>query len=429
MNRDDVFVERLGDFLERRAGTVHAGYLAETLERTSAAPQRRWWSSPERWLPMDLTMRPALFRPWPPRALAVLAVLALLIAALVVYAVGSQHRLPGPFGLARNGEIVVSVDGDLFAVDAPTGARRLLVGGPTFDFGAVFSRDGTKLLFLRGAPAGCGEADCGLILVLADADGANVRELTAGTPMLDWVDWSPDGTQIAFEGPRPTGTGNGHAIRVVAVGDGDPHTIDLGRPVHEVTWRMGAEPTLVFRGDQPTPVDPPPGLFEVRPDGTGLRELSPTPPQHMNDYEGIAVSLDGTRATYTTTEADERFHVHVLDLITGDSWLLPAPQDAAQVGAAFSADGRSVVYVRIVGGFAQLVVAPADGSATGVGVGPAVPFHGDVINNYGFSPNGNAVFANYDNDKTVRLVPVDGSPPVVLGQGELALVGIQRLAP
>ena len=53
----------------------------------------------------------------------------------------------------------------------------------------------------------------------------------------------------------------------------------------------------------------------------------------------------------------------------------------------------------------------------------------DVINNYQFSPDGTAVYANYDNDKTARSDLSDGSPAIELGQGDVALVGYQRLAP
>src|SRR4051812_12251575 len=140
MTPEDVFVKDLERFLERRAGTPHAGYLAETLEQTSEASQVHWWSSPERWLPMDLTMRSSPMLRANPRALVLLALFALLVEAIGVYAIGTQHRLPPPFGLARNGEVVVGADGDLFVVDPVSGHRRILVGGPTFDFGPVFSR-------------------------------------------------------------------------------------------------------------------------------------------------------------------------------------------------------------------------------------------------------------------------------------------------
>ncbi len=128
---------------------------------------------------MNLTARATSFAP--PRlgrAIAI-ALLVLALAALTIVAIGSrQHRVPPPFGPARNGEIVSSADGDIYLVDPVTHASSPLIAGPTFDFGPVFSRDGTKFSFLRGGPTDCGQPDCGLILVVANADGTGVRELT-----------------------------------------------------------------------------------------------------------------------------------------------------------------------------------------------------------------------------------------------------------
>ena len=79
----------------------------------------------------------------------------------------------------------------------------------------------------------------------------------------------------------------------------------------------------------------------------------------------------------------------------------------------------------------QIVIAPVDGSSTGIALGPHGPLgpDGPTINNYGFAPDGTAVFANYDAEKVARLLPVDGSPGVLIARGDLALVAYQRLAP
>jgi hypothetical protein len=78
-----------------------------------------------------------------------------------------------------------------------------------------------------------------------------------------------------------------------------------------------------------------------------------------------------------------------------------------------------------------MVVAPTDGSGPGDAVAPGVPFvqGGEAINNYTWSPDGTAILANYDADKTARLLPVDGSPAIDLIHGEMTLPGYQRLAP
>jgi Tol biopolymer transport system component len=291
----------------------------------------------------------------------------------------------------------------------------------------MFARDGTKLLFLRGA-SDCGKPDCGVILAVANADGTGIRELTPGVPLLDWVDWSPDGSQIAFLGKRPYG--DGHAINVVNADGTGLRTLDVYRPAHMVTWLPGAEPEIVFRGDQASDADPAPGIFAVHPDGSGLRELSPSRPRYSNDYGGLAVSMDGNLLAYNNIDDGGSFQVSILDQRTNVERVLPGPPGTAQYGAGFSPDATSVVYVRWwPDGRVRLVVAPVDGSSSGIELGPTIPNGGESINNYAFAPDGQAVYANYDNDKTARLLPVDGSTPSELGHGDLALVGIQRLAP
>ena len=74
---------------------------------------------------------------------------------------------------------------------------------------------------------------------------------------------------------------------------------------------------------------------------------------------------------------------------------------AAQAFAGFSPDGQHVVYHRGVGFGDRLVVAPVDGSGTGIELGPSEPHAGEGINNVAFSPDGTAVYANYDSDKTL----------------------------
>lgn len=100
---------------------------------------------------MDTTLRPRLVML--PRAsrLVLVAALILALAVFAIIAVGSrQSRLPEPFGLARNGMIVTSRDGDLYLVDRAATDSRLIVGDEqAFDFSPIFSRDGTRMVFLR----------------------------------------------------------------------------------------------------------------------------------------------------------------------------------------------------------------------------------------------------------------------------------------
>ena len=357
-------------------------------------------------------------------------VLAVVIAALVTVIVGSRRPLPPPFGLASNGELVSSANGDLFIVDPRSGTGTPLISGPTFDFGPAFSRDGTRLVFLRGAPTTCGQPDCGLILVVANADGTGLREITPGEPGLDWLDWSPDGTRIAFLS-TPSGT-TGHVLNVLNVDTATVVTLDVGRPVNQLSWLPPGGAEILFRGEHLQDSDPPPGIFEVRPDGSGLRAISTRAALDPHDFNDLTVSPDGSLVAYRAVAPDRPFAIRVLDLRSGvDRALLTAAGSAAG-GPAFSPDGRSILYLRwSADSSTQLVVAPIDGSGFGISIGPHGPLgpDGPTINNYGFAPDGKSVFANYDAEKVARLLPVDGSPGIVVAHGDLAFVSYQRLAP
>ncbi len=421
---------RIFEFLDRQAGHGSPDYLDDILSRTARSRQRPAWTSIERWLPMDVSAhRSVIGRGTPSRAIAVfIVVVALLIATLVAVAVGTRRPLPAPFGLALDGALVASHDGDLFAVDPVTHAERAIIADPHDDFGLTFSRDGTKFMFLRIDSGGC-EPNCGLILAVANADGSDVRQLSPAVDGLDWQDWSPDGRQIAFLS-RINGDG---LINVVNVDGSGLTTLDVGRPAHELSWLPPDGREIVFRGEQLHPTDPPSGIFAVRPDGTGLHEISTAPPIDKGDYQEVAVSPDGTLIATTRTVPDQGSQIHLMDLRTGADRVLPASLDAvAQQGAVFSPDGRHVVYLRWYAGATNtLVVAPTDGSGTGISIGPMRGFGNDgpYINNYVFTPDGKAVIANDDKDKVTRLLPIDGSAPSILSTGAFAFAAYQRVAP
>ena len=48
---------------------------------------------------------------------------------------------------------------------------------------------------------------------------------------------------------------------------------------------------------------------------------------------------------------------------------------------------------------------------------------------FSWSADGTAIFADYDSEQVARLVPIDGSKPIDLDHGNLALPAMQRLAP
>ena len=125
------------------------------------------------------------------RPILYLALVALLIAALAAAAllVGSQKRVPEPFGLARNGVVVFEQDGDLLIADGLDGPTRTLVGGPETDYFPVFSRQGDRLAFVR-------DVEDGIQLMSVRPDGSDAKVLGSFPGELERVTWSPDGSAL-----------------------------------------------------------------------------------------------------------------------------------------------------------------------------------------------------------------------------------------
>ena len=237
------------------------------------------------------------------------------------------------------------------------------------------------------------------------------------------------GRRDANRDPVLSRKGRAGVISVVNVDGSGTRTLDVGRSAFLVSWLPPDGREIIFRGEQLTPDDPLPGIFAVRPDGTGLRMISTKPALDKLDYQGIGVSPDGTRVTYATEIGPT---LHILDLQTGDDRELPSPPGiTAQMDAVFSPDGRSVVYQRWYGvDRTQLVVAPADGSDTGIPIGAPSPVgpDGPDLNNYYFTPDGTAVIVN-DGTEVTRRLPVDGSAGTVVSTGSMTFAAMQRLAP
>lgn len=376
---------------------------------------------------MDTTFRrPVFARPTPLRQLALLLLIGLLIAALVAFAVGSRRSTLAPFGLARNGDVVASRDGDIYAIDPATSATSVMIGGDPFDFGPTFSRDGSKFLFLRSAGPMPTSGPAMLSLMVANADGSGLQALSEPVTELSWIDWSPSGAQIAY-------IHDFGSLTVLNVDGSGSKTLDIGRPAHYATWLPPDGSEILFRGERSKTSDPVPGIFAVRPDGTGLRPISTKPPNNDFDYMGLTVAPDGSRVSFARFTSNGTPSLLMLDIRSGEETVLPRPPGTSQRGGGvFSPDGTLVAFSRIYAdGTHQLVIAPADGSSEGTALGPRTS--GDAEGStYIFTPDGTAVVAGLGQDelRKVYQFPVDGSPGSVLAEGgTFSFADMQRLAP
>jgi Tol biopolymer transport system component len=174
--------------------------------------------------------------------LRLIAVAALLILAIVgvLLVTGSRDHVPAPFGLAANGLIAYSKNGDIYTVDPSTGLATAVVTGSDDDSNPAFSLDGTRMVFLRASPSGLDEGR----LVVASVDGSHPVVITpAALPHPSWYSFSPDGAEVAFEsGPQ------GAATLWIAKADGSspPRQIDVGMPIDFPRWRAPDGHEIVF---------------------------------------------------------------------------------------------------------------------------------------------------------------------------------------
>jgi Tol biopolymer transport system component len=433
MTTNERFERTMSAWLSEDATFRVPDHLDEVLAVTRRTEQRPAWSSLERWLPVDTTFRPRTFTVPSGARLIAVAALLLLILAIAIFAVGSQQRLPAPFGIARNGIFLTSRDGVLFRVDPSTSESTRIGLGDGYDFSPIFSRDGTKFMFLRSdGPAPTDPASIAVLtLYVANADGSGLRAVTPPTESLDWMDWSPDGTQIAYVAKQQ--------LWVVDIATGEPRRIKDVGPAHFPTYLPPDGKEILFRQETRSPA-----IFAIVPDGASKRRLvSKTPANNEFDYQGIGVAPDGGHLVFTRwlqnvpDVATKGWlpRVFILDIATGAEIQLPTPAGTGQRGGVYSPDGTLIAYARIYreGAF-QLVVANADGTGNERTIGDkrASKTDGSDSNaTWAFTPDGTGLVVRYgtDDQGKLYLMPLDGSAPVDLAAGEFAFTDVQRLAP
>jgi Tol biopolymer transport system component len=440
MTTRDNFGRDLSRWLSEDAQHRVPDHLTEVLVQTAATRQRPWWSSPERWLPVQTTLRLAPV-PRVPVLLLVTAALVVAIAAAAVF-VGSKPR-PAPIvGIAQNGPVIYSEDGDLFRFDPATGESVAVVRGPENDVGPQFSRDGLSFVFARLT------SPTTRTMFVADADGSNVRQVAVPLPDVKWVDWSPDGSQLALVTPSAYGTimianadGSG-SRRLVAGGD------DIDQIDDFALWVGPSGDELLFRGIQAGVA----GLYTMPADGSAEpRLITAQLPSTADTFQHPTVTLDGRSVAWDSFEQSawqpavgERTagwdgmlqQIHVQNLVTGKDVVIPPPTDPLvssqpvdSYAPIFSPDGSQIVFLRDRSdGQMELGVAPADGTDPGQSLGLLKAWGGEWPS-FGFTPDGTQVIVAYADENVAHLLPLDGSAGTTIPKDEAGIPSMQRLAP
>jgi Tol biopolymer transport system component len=328
------------------------GLLEATLMRTGRMRRRPAWLLPERWIPMQLTMR---LQPIP-RIAAVLVILGLIVAlAAVVVMIGSRPAVLEPFGLAGNGRIAFVSEGDIYTAN-PDGTDVVgIASGSDIDGRPVWSHIGSKVAFFRWSSTSATTAD---VMVLDVATGRVVR-ITSGAVQLSVPSWSPDDQMLTFSQDGP----NGPAV-YTARSDGSvpPTRLDALGVAEAPVWSPD--------GVRIAYVVPSGFAYEIHvadADGTDARPLTGTYGGVANGFSrgemSLAWSPDGRRILFAAGAAEGSTHLYVVDA-AGDS---PEKQltfgSGTEYGATWSPDGNRIAYIASEPfTHGNVMVANADGS-------------------------------------------------------------------
>ena len=409
-DRFDPFERRIGAAMDDIAGTRPLDYLDDVFRQTARTAQRPRWSFPERWFNVDTTFaRPVLpGRRVPYRSLIALAVLAALLATAAFY-IGSQKRLPPPYGPADNGQIVFAMDGNVFAIDSLTAMPRLLIDDLDGRLGGPANSPDGQLIAYDHVKSGADH------IWVAEADGTNPRQVLDRAFDGRSFAWGPDSRSMAIvtHATRPElwiASTDGAAARLVELGDLYPW---------DATWDPQRAGVLLVRAEHKVTgeVD----LFFVNLDGTVLEKLDLrgrmlNGPEY--EFSGLAISPDGETIAYNAVEVHEapvnRFRTHVINRDGTNDRPVPAPLESgySQAWAIFSPDGKWIAmesWVSQPDGSAvnQVALAPADGSGVARWIGPKVPGQ-TIIKSW--SPDGTKVLVCVcDMNEVYAVDPISGS--------------------
>jgi len=402
-------------------------YRDDILRRVARTRQRPAWTFPERWIPMTvLSRRPAVVLRAPWRLMSLAALLILVLVALAALYVGSQRRLPAPFGPAVNGQLANWSGGDILVRDSLTGTDRVLVGGPEADAYPIYSRQGDKFLFVRNYESP------NPIIMVATAAGEGIRQVGGEFPGLDTIEWSPSGSQIAV-GWVDDGVA---VVSIVETEGGASRTLDPGFPATSPFWRPSTD-QLLIRGQAGQGT----GFYLIRADGTGLRRLAITSEMSdagQYDFQDPAWSSDGSALAYHQLDPvaaapdGNGFRIHVAQIdtagtVTSQRALVFDPLADDELQPRWTPTNDGLVFQRREGTTDTIHLGGLDGKVVRTYEGTSTAGDGITMD---VSPDGRFVIARYNADGS--LWSYDTSAPSatrVATSGSADFPNWQRVAP
>jgi WD40 repeat protein len=423
---------RLTSYLDERSTvTMRDGLLADALSLVDTTRQRPgwrvgdWWLSPRAATRMTRTARAI-------GAIATIALVVLVVLALALI-VGSQRRLPPPFGLAKPGLIAVVSDGHVFTMNADGTGRTQRTFGAGQAYRPTWSLDGTKIAYLA-SDGPCTINSClnkkGSLIVISLDDG--VAPITIADDLnaqsVGEIAWSPDSRRIAYAAvPAAAPLSLSHLFVAEADGSSVRQLGDAGLAGFEPTWSPDAS-RLSFTRLVPTP-----GLWLIGADGSDPHPLTQTSrePAALHAGEGTSWefwdaqwSPDGSQLVFLG--GDGGHGVWIIDADgTNEHQLVTRNTDSWW--PAWSPDGSKIAFVEMIGALhaGRFVVVDRDGSNPLALDGPSVDgnmpvWSPDGAKLFGFlSPNADCTPCQYSlhntNHQGVAVYDATGkTPPTII---------------
>jgi Tol biopolymer transport system component len=336
MTFEQRFERDLPLILDDIAMGTYPDYIDGVLVTTATRRQRPRWTFPERWLPMDIVTTRVPAARLPMRQLGVLALIAALLAAAIAVYVGSQQqKLPPAFGPAANGDLILSVDGDIVRLDPVTGHSQSIVTGSDVDSFAKVSPDGQRIAFFRRSTEGHTTA----AIVVAAIDGSNPHTLVEPLERgFDMIAWAPDSRSLLVD------TAASREIwRYDTQGTTAPQLVASEADAYASPFQPPAGSSiLIYRNN---------GLPHLSTlDLTTSKETVLADGLTDQDFDDVRWSPDGTQVAYHAAPADDlgsqRLFVIPADGKGEPRQITDAPGTWWDIDQTWSPDGTSIAFDR-----------------------------------------------------------------------------------
>jgi TolB protein len=423
IERTDLDRAMTSYFESRTTSRAPDGLLDAALTRVETTRQRPAMLVAERWLPADLSGAARL------RTGAIVALtVALLVATAVTVGliVGSQHRLPPPFGLAKPGLVSFDMNGHVFVAN-PDGTELKQLTSGQLERNQTFSPDGSWIVYESKVD----DLSSAIIVMSPDGD----RRVTIADNLAEVGDlvWSPDSRRVAFAGRIVGLTG----FRIFTADIAHPGAVRLGGPDlfgWAPSWspdgRQIAFKRLEWDDGKPYTAGT---LWRIDVDGSNLKQLT-SMSGGGNAYWNTAWSPDGTRLAFLGEGQALRFDVFVISADGTDLRNISNSQED-EYWPSWSPDGTRIAFPRMSltkDNQGQLIVVDLDGSHPIALDGPPVNSNTPV-----WSPDGRQLIGYAKNpdptqDYNVAIAVFDASnkiPPTTFSASHFGSASWQRLAP